>query len=93
MIGRRISFFFAGCAVLLLTACADEKAPPTDKKSIDEIAAASERLDGFFTIFRKRSDGSVHMLVREEQLGQEFIHTVIAQDGVVQGAFSRSVSR
>lgn len=93
MIGRRISFFFAGFAVLLLTACADEKAPPTDKKSIDEITAASERLDGFFTIFRKRSDGSVHMLVREEQLGQEFIHTVIAQDGVVQGGHFRGQYR
>jgi len=93
MIGRRISFLFAGFAVLFLTACADDKAPPTEKKSIDEIAAASERLDGFFTILRKRSDGSVHMLVREDQLGQEFIHTVIAQDGVVQGGHFRGQYR
>ena len=83
MIVRRISFLFAGFAVLFLTACADEKTQPTEKQSIEKIAAASERLDGFFTVFRKRSDGSVHMLVREDQLGQEFIHTVVAQDGVV----------
>ena len=67
--------------------------PPIEAKSIVAITAASERIDGFFTLFRKRADGSVHMLVREDQLEQEFIYTVVAQDGVVQGGHFRGQYR
>ena len=35
-----------------------------------------------------REDGSLHMLIKEDQLDKEFIHTVVAQDGVVQAAVS-----
>jgi hypothetical protein len=80
-------------AAFFLTACGDEEVPPTEAKSIAAITAASERIDGFFTLFRKRADGSVHMLIREDQLEQEFIYTVVAQDGVVQGGHFRGQYR
>ena len=50
--------------------CAKEESAPSKQQSIESIAAASERFDGFFTVFRKREDGSLHMLIRIDQLGQ-----------------------
>ena len=93
MIRRQIFSLVTAFAALFLAACADEEVPPTEAKSIAAITAASERIDGFFTLFRKRADGSVHMLIREDQLEQEFIYTVVAQDGVVQGGHFRGQYR
>ncbi len=93
MIRQQIFSLVTAFAALLLAACADEEVPPTEAKSIAAITAASERIDGFFTLFRKRADGSVHMLIREEQLDHEFIYTVVAQDGVVQGGHFRGQYR
>ena len=93
MIRQQIFSLVTAFAALFLAACADEEVPPTEAKSIAAITAASERIDGFFTLFRKRADGSVHMLIREEQLDHEFIYTVVAQDGVVQGGHFRGQYR
>ncbi len=93
MIRRQIFSLVTAFAALILAACADEEVPPTEAKSIAAITAASERIDGFFTLFRKRADGSVHMLIREDQLDHEFIYTVVAQDGVVQGGHFRGQYR
>ena len=93
MIGQKITTFFAIFVALSLAACGDDKTAPTSQKSIADIAAASERFDGFFTILRKRSDGGLHMRIREDQLNKEFIHTVVAQDGVVQGGHFRGQYR
>ena len=93
MIRRQIFSLVTAFAALFLAACADEEVPPTEAKSIAAITAASERIDGFFTLFRKRADGSVHMLIRQEQLDHEFIYTVVAQDGVVQGGHFRGQYR
>ena len=93
MIGQKITTFFAIFVALSLAACGDDKTAPTSQKSIADIAAASERFDGFFTILRKRSDGGLHMRIREDQLKKEFIHTVVAQDGVVQGGHFRGQYR
>ena len=93
MIRRQIFSLVTAFAALILAACADEEVPPTEAKSIAAITAASERIDGFFTLFRKRADGSVHMLIRQEQLDHEFIYTVVAQDGVVQGGHFRGQYR
>tara|TARA_A100000164_G_scaffold362056_1_gene377556 strand:- start:1169 stop:3685 length:2517 start_codon:yes stop_codon:yes gene_type:complete len=93
VIRQQIFSLVTAFAALLLAACADEEVPPTEAKSIAAITAASERIDGFFTLFRKRADGSVHMLIREEQLDHEFIYTVVAQDGVVQGGHFRGQYR
>ena len=93
MIRRQIFSLVTAFAAFFLAACADEEVPPTEAKSIAAITAASERIDGFFTLFRKRADGSVHMLIREEQLDHEFIYTVVAQDGVVQGGHFRGQYR
>ena len=93
MIRQQIFSLVTAFAALFLAACADEEVPPTEAKSIAAITSASERIDGFFTLFRKRADGSVHMLIREDQLDHEFIYTVVAQDGVVQGGHFRGQYR
>ena len=52
MIRRQIFSLVTAFAALFLAACADEQVPPTEAKSIAAITAASERIDGFFTLFR-----------------------------------------
>ena len=91
MIKRKLTLLAA--VFLTLLGGAEEESTPAKTKSIESIAAASERFEGFFTILRKREDGSLHMLIREDQLDKEFIHTVVAQDGVVQGGHFRGQYR
>ena len=91
MISRKIALIAAFCFTVL--GCSEEQSTPAKTKTIESIAAASERLEGFFTILRKREDGSLHMLIKEDQLDKEFIHTVVAQDGVVQGGHFRGQYR
>ena len=91
MISRKIALIAAFCFTVL--GCSEEQSAPAKTKTIESIAAASERLEGFFTILRKREDGSLHMLIKEDQLDKEFIHTVVAQDGVVQGGHFRGQYR
>ncbi len=78
---------------LVIFGCAKDEPAPTEAKTIEQLTAASERIDGFFTLFRNNADGSLHMLIREDQLQQEFIHTVVAQDGVVAGGHFRGQYR
>ena len=91
MISRKIALIAAFCFTVL--GCSEEQSAPAKTKTIESIAAASERLEGFFTILRKREDGGLHMLIKEDQLDKEFIHTVVAQDGVVQGGHFRGQYR
>ena len=44
-------------------------------------------------MYRKPSDGSVHLRIKPDQLGKEFIHTVTLGDGVVEGGHFRGQYR
>ncbi|MEO0425384.1 MAG: zinc-dependent metalloprotease, partial [Pseudomonadota bacterium] len=52
-------------------------------KSIAEITEKSERLDGLFTLFRDPKAGTTRMLLRPEQLDQEYIYWVQVANGIV----------
>ena len=93
MMIRKITLLAVVFLSIVAFGCAEEEPAPSKQQSIENIAAASERFDGFFTVFRKREDGSLYMLIRADQLEQEFIHTVVAQDGVVDGGHFRGQYR
>jgi len=62
----------------------DAEAKP---KTIAELVADSDRKDGLFTLFRDRKTGQVRMLVKPEQLDQEFIYFAQASNGLPQVGF------
>ncbi|NOX51454.1 MAG: DUF5117 domain-containing protein, partial [Gammaproteobacteria bacterium] len=73
--------------VALLSACGTNDAAKGDDNtaSIEDIAAASERFDGFFTLYQDKKSGKVHLLIRKDQLDHEFIHHHVTVNGAVQG--------
>lgn len=99
------SCVFSLCVIFALVGCSEGKvdaavAPKTgeeaDKdaiKSIEAVIKGDEVIAGFFTLYRKQSDGAVHLRIKEDQLGKEFIHTVTLGDGVVEGGHFRGQYR
>ena len=62
-------------------------------KTIESVVKDAEVIAGFFTLYRNSSDGSVHLRIKQDQLDQEFIHTVTLVDGVVEGGHFRGQYR
>jgi hypothetical protein len=56
-------------------------------KTIAELVADSDRVDGLFTLFRDRKTGQVRMLVKRDQLDKEFIYFAQASNGLPQVGF------
>ena len=54
-----------------------------DKKSIKELTKASKKIEGLFTIYQDTTNGSIKMLIGEDQLDQEYIYFSQIADGVV----------
>ena len=97
------SFVLSLCVATALVGCSEGKVDasakagaPADKdaiKSIEAVIKDDEIIAGFFTLYRKPSDGAVHLRVKADQLGKEFIHTVTLGDGVVEGGHFRGQYR
>ena len=75
-------------AALLLTGCAprpvadnsaDEAPEPTS--DIDEAVESAEEMEGLFTLYRDTTDGSLQMLIREDQLDGEYVYFTFTEDG------------
>lgn len=58
----------------------DEEKKP---KTIAELTEKSDRIDGFFTLFRDKKSGETQMLIKKDQIGKEFIYWVQIANGVV----------
>ena len=58
-------------------------------KTVEEVTKGSRRIDGLFTLFQDTITGSAHLLVRPEQIGQEFIYWAHTVDGVVDAGHFR----
>lgn len=59
------------------------------KKTIAEIVGGHQRIPGLFDLFLDREKGAVHLYVKKEQLGPEFIYFTHTIDGVVQAGHNR----
>lgn len=61
------------------------------EKSIAELTKSSSKMDGLFTIFQDSVSGKIKMVIKESQLGHDFIYFSQIADGVTEaGAFRGS---
>ena len=62
-----------------------------DKKSIIDIAKKSVLYEGLFAIYQDSVTGDIKMVIKEDQIGKEYIYFSQIADGVVEvGAFRGS---
>ena len=59
------------------------------KKTVAEVVAGHQRIPGLFDLFLDREKGAVHLYIRKDQLGPEFIYFTHTIDGVVQAGHNR----
>ncbi|MDJ0645575.1 MAG: zinc-dependent metalloprotease [Flavobacteriaceae bacterium] len=78
------------------TEAAAKPAPKKKKdKTIKELVKSSKEIDGLFKIYQDTVTGTTQMLIKEDQIGKEFIHFNQVADGVLdagrfRGAFGRA---
>ena len=58
-------------------------------KTIAELTENGDRIDGLFTLYRDREDGTLYMAVKPEQLDREYIYFSHATNGVVEAGYFR----
>jgi len=63
--------------------------PAEKKKTVEEITKGHQRVRGLFDLFLDREKGIVHLYIKKEQLGPEFIYFTHTMDGVVQAGHNR----
>ena len=64
-----------------------EKKEEEKPKTIAELTEDAERFDGLFTLFRDPESGETSMLVKADQLDQDYIYWVQVANGVVDAGF------
>ena len=70
---------------------APEAAEEEKPKTIAELTEEADRFDGLFTVFQDSETGATKLLVRGDQVGQEFIYFKHIMNGVTDaGAFTGS---
>lgn len=55
----------------------------TKKKTIADLVKRSEKIEGLFTMYQDTVNGSLQMLISEEQIGKEYIYFSQIADGVM----------
>jgi hypothetical protein len=64
--------------------------PVEKKKTVAEVTKGHQRIvRGLFDLFLDREKGTVHLYIKKEQLGPEFIYFTHTMDGVVQAGHNR----
>ena len=56
--------------------------PKPKEKTINDVVKSSKKIEGLFTLYRDTITGSIHMLVNENQLNNEFIYFSQISEGV-----------
>lgn len=62
----------------------DSKSDDKDKKTIASVVKKSKKYDGLFTVYQDTTNGEVHLLVKKDQLGKEYIYFSHITDGTVE---------
>lgn len=63
--------------------------PVEKKKSIADVTKGHQQVRGLFDLFMDREKGTVHLYIKKEQFGPEFIYFTHTMDGVVQAGHNR----
>jgi hypothetical protein len=59
------------------------------KKTVAEVVGGHQRIPGLFDLFLDREKGTVHLYVKKEQIGPEFVYFTHTIDGVIQAGHNR----
>lgn len=65
------------------TAAAAAAAKKPKDKSIEDLVKQSKKIEGLFTVYQDTVNGSLQMVISEDQLEKEFIHFNQVADGVL----------
>jgi hypothetical protein len=68
-----------------------EKEEEEKPKTIAELTEDSERFDGYFTLFRDKKSGETQMLIKKDQIGDEFIYWVQIHNGPVTAGYFKGL--
>ncbi len=63
--------------------------PVEKKKTVEEIVKGHVRINGLFDLYLDREKGTVHLYIKKDQFGPEFIYFTHTVDGVVQAGHNR----
>ncbi|WP_229719662.1 zinc-dependent metalloprotease [Winogradskyella haliclonae] len=56
------------------TEAAPPKPPKKKEKSIKELTKSSKKIEGLFTIYEDTITGALHMIVKDDQIGKDYIY-------------------
>ncbi|SKB06828.1 protein of unknown function [Prosthecobacter debontii] len=62
---------------------------PAKKKTVAEVIKGHRQIRGLFDFFQDPEKGTVHLFIRKDQIGPEYIHFSQTVDGVVQAGHNR----
>lgn len=63
--------------------------PTAKKKTVAEVTKGHQRISGLFEFYLDREKGTLHLYIKKDQVGPEFIHFTHTADGVVQAGHNR----
>jgi hypothetical protein len=52
-------------------------------KTIAEVIGTNKKIEGLFTLYQDKTNGTMHLLIKQAQLGKEFIYFTQTRDGVL----------
>jgi hypothetical protein len=65
------------------------KTTPAKKKTVAEVTKGHQHITGLFDFYLDREKGTLHLYVKKDQIGPEFIYFNQTVDGVVQAGHNR----
>lgn len=65
-------------------AAPEKETPKDDLKKISEVTKRSRKYEGLFTIYQDTVDGTIKMVIKEDQIGKEFIYFSQVDNGAVE---------
>ena len=70
-----------------------EKSDKKDEKTIADLTKSSKKIEGLFTIYQDTLTGDVKMVLKENQLNEDFIYFSQIADGVTEAGTFRGSYR
>ncbi|MBT5332184.1 MAG: DUF5117 domain-containing protein, partial [Porticoccaceae bacterium] len=64
-----------------------EESEEEEPKTIAELTESAERIEGLFTLFRDTETGKLQMLIKADQIDQEFVYFAQTANGVVEAGY------